>query len=109
MATAATKSSNHGHVLSDWRPEDPDFWAKEGKAIATRNLWISIPNLLLAFSVWMVWSVVVAKMPAIGFDFSCNKGQTHTEFSTKALLVFDRWLRKIDQGRCVDVDVKKYK
>ncbi len=73
MATAATKSSNHGHVLSDWRPEDPDFWAKEGKAIATRNLWISIPNLLLAFSVWMVWSVVVAKMPAIGFDFSVGE------------------------------------
>jgi MFS transporter, NNP family, nitrate/nitrite transporter len=38
--------------------------------VARRNLWISIPALLLAFSVWMVWSVVVARLPAIGFDFT---------------------------------------
>ena len=62
-----------GPVLTDWRPEDTQFWEEAGKSIATRNLWISIPNLLLAFSVWMVWSVVVAKMPAIGFDFSVGE------------------------------------
>ncbi|MBZ9539842.1 MFS transporter [Modicisalibacter tunisiensis] len=60
-------------VLQDWRPEDPDFWAEKGKRIATRNLWISIPNLLLAFSVWMVWSVVVAKLPQVGFDYTSNQ------------------------------------
>ncbi|MEP3708088.1 NarK family nitrate/nitrite MFS transporter [Tateyamaria sp.] len=60
-------------MLTDWRPEDPNFWESQGKRIATRNLWISIPNLLLAFSVWMVWSVVVAKMPAIGFDFTVGQ------------------------------------
>ena len=73
MATNATQSANKGYVLTDWRPEDPQFWESEGKRIATRNLWISIPNLLLAFSVWMVWSVVVAKMPAIGFDFTVGE------------------------------------
>jgi NNP family nitrate/nitrite transporter-like MFS transporter len=57
-------------VLDDWRPEDAAFWADQGRAIAKRNLWISIPALLLAFSVWMVWSVVVARLPAIGFDFT---------------------------------------
>ena len=57
-------------VLEDWRPEDPQFWAEKGRAVARRNLWISIPALLLAFSVWMVWSVVVARLPAIGFDFT---------------------------------------
>ncbi len=57
-------------VLDDWHPEDADFWAEKGRAVARRNLWISIPALLLAFSVWMVWSVVVAKLPAIGFDFT---------------------------------------
>ena len=70
MASTTSHSVNSGHLLTDWRPEDPQFWESEGKRIATRNLWISIPNLLLAFSVWMVWSVVVAKMPAIGFNFS---------------------------------------
>jgi NNP family nitrate/nitrite transporter-like MFS transporter len=57
------------HLIEDWRPEDPQFWNKTGRRIARRNLWISIPALLLAFAVWMVWSVVVAKLPAIGFDF----------------------------------------
>jgi len=60
-------------TIDDWRPEDPDFWEKQGKAIARRNLWISIPNLLLAFSIWMVWSVVVAKLPAIGFKYTTDQ------------------------------------
>lgn len=70
MATATAGPGQKGHTLIDWRPEDPAFWESKGQAIATRNLWISIPCLLLAFSVWMVWSVVVAKMPAIGFEFT---------------------------------------
>jgi NNP family nitrate/nitrite transporter-like MFS transporter len=57
-------------VLEDWRPEDSTFWADKGRHIARRNLWLSIPALLLAFSVWMVWSMVVAKLPAIGFGFT---------------------------------------
>jgi len=73
MAITDQPNGQVGHVLTDWRPEDPRFWETKGKAIATRNLWISIPNLLMAFSVWMVWSVVVAKMPAIGFDFSVGE------------------------------------
>ena len=60
-------------VLAEWKPEDPVFWAEKGRAIARRNLWISIPALLLAFAVWMVWSVVVAKLPAVGFKFSTDQ------------------------------------
>jgi len=66
-------SGQTGHTLIDWRPEDDAFWKQKGKSVATRNLWISIPALLLAFSVWMVWSVVVAKLPAIGFDYSTDQ------------------------------------
>ena len=58
------------HALEEWTPEDPAFWEAKGRRIARRNLWISIPALLLAFSVWMVWSVVVARLPAIGFKFT---------------------------------------
>jgi NNP family nitrate/nitrite transporter-like MFS transporter len=29
-----------------------------------------VPCLLLSFSVWMVWSVVVAKLPSVGFAFT---------------------------------------
>ncbi|HQU70131.1 MAG TPA: MFS transporter [Albidovulum sp.] len=57
-------------VLEDWTPEDAAFWADKGRAVARRNLWLSIPALLLAFSVWMVWSMVVAKLPLIGFTFT---------------------------------------
>ncbi|MFP4538435.1 MAG: nitrate/nitrite transporter [Dichotomicrobium sp.] len=62
-----------GRLIEDWRPDDPVFWNEQGRAIAQRNLWISIPCLLLSFAVWMVWSVVVAKLPAIGFDYSTSQ------------------------------------
>src|ERR1700690_1852136 len=62
-----------GRVLAEWKPEDAVFWASKGRAIARRNLWISIPALLLAFAVWMVWSVVVAKLPAVGFKFTTDQ------------------------------------
>ncbi|MFY8150586.1 MAG: nitrate/nitrite transporter, partial [Hyphomicrobiales bacterium] len=60
-------------AIQDWAPEDPAYWAGKGRAVARRNLWISIPNLLLAFAVWMVWSVVVAKLPAVGFKFTTDQ------------------------------------
>jgi len=60
-------------VLTKWEPEDKAFWEKEGKAIASRNLWLSIPALLLAFSVWMVWSMVVVNLPNVGFNFDNNQ------------------------------------
>ena len=61
------------YVLATWEPEVPGFWKTSGKATATRNLWISIPALLLAFAVWMVWSVVVVNLPNIGFKYSTNQ------------------------------------
>ncbi|MEW6037440.1 MAG: MFS transporter [Pseudomonadota bacterium] len=60
-------------VLTEWNPENTDFWEKTGKRIATRNLWISIPALFLAFAVWMVWSVVVINLPSIGFRYTTNQ------------------------------------
>jgi len=60
-------------VLTVWDPEDKEFWEREGKAIANRNLWISIPALFLAFAVWMVWSVVVVNLPSIGFRFDADR------------------------------------
>jgi NNP family nitrate/nitrite transporter-like MFS transporter len=62
-----------GAVLADWRPEDRKFWEEGGRAIARRNLWVSIPALLLSFAVWQVWSVVVAKLPSVGFRFTTDE------------------------------------
>ncbi|HET6959147.1 MAG TPA: MFS transporter [Vicinamibacterales bacterium] len=61
------------HVLVDWRPDDDAFWATTGRRIANRNLWLSMPPLLLAFAVWVVWSVIVVELPRIGFRFSTNQ------------------------------------
>ncbi|TCO80883.1 NNP family nitrate/nitrite transporter-like MFS transporter [Plasticicumulans lactativorans] len=60
-------------TLTEWEPEDKAFWEAKGRRIATRNLWISIPNLLLAFAVWMVWSVVVVNLPNLGFKYTANQ------------------------------------
>src|SRR5690606_12147341 len=59
--------------LDDWRPEDQEFWHTKGRRIAQRNLWISIPNLFLAFAVWSIWSILVVKMPQLGFSYSSNQ------------------------------------
>ena len=61
------------HVLVDWRPDDEGFWATTGRRIATRNLLVSMPALLLAFAVWVVWSVIVVELPHIGFKFTTNQ------------------------------------
>jgi NNP family nitrate/nitrite transporter-like MFS transporter len=61
------------HVLTFWNPEDSAFWRTEGKSIATRNLWISIPALLLSFAVWMVWSAVVVNLPNVGFAYTTDQ------------------------------------
>ncbi|GFO64344.1 NarK family nitrate/nitrite MFS transporter [Geomonas paludis] len=60
-------------VLTVWTPEDAHFWEEQGKAVAYRNLWISIPALFLSFAVWMVWSVVVVNLQSIGFSFDADK------------------------------------
>ncbi len=59
--------------LTDWRPEDAEFWKSTGRAIANRNLWISMPALLLSFAVWVVWSVVVVELPKVGFEFTTSE------------------------------------
>lgn len=73
MATSSAPEGQKSHNLTEWHPDDPAFWDKTGRSVASKNLWISIPALLLAFSVWMVWSVVVAKLPAIGFNYSTGE------------------------------------
>lgn len=60
-------------VLSRWEPDNPGFWKQTGARVANRNLWISIPALMLAFSIWMLWSVVVVNLDRAGFMLSKNQ------------------------------------
>ncbi|MGC5324156.1 NarK family nitrate/nitrite MFS transporter [Brevibacillus sp. SYSU BS000544] len=65
--------SNKSLQTRRWDPEDPTFWEAEGKKVANRNLWISIPALLLAFVVWQIWSVVAVNLNSVGFKFSTDE------------------------------------
>ncbi|MCA8980782.1 MAG: NarK/NasA family nitrate transporter [Planctomycetes bacterium] len=51
-----------------WDVEDPKFWESEGKAVANRNLWISIPNLLCGFAVWLYWGMVAKFIQKVHFS-----------------------------------------
>ncbi len=53
--------------LERWDPENTGFWESEGKSIANRNLWISIPNLLCAFSVWLYWGMLAKFIQRLHF------------------------------------------
>lgn len=71
MAETATDAPNtKGATLTNWNPEDEQFWEREGKAIANRNLWISIPCLLCGFAVWLYWGIITVQMINLGFEFT---------------------------------------
>jgi MFS transporter, NNP family, nitrate/nitrite transporter len=61
------------HNLDDWNPNDDKYWHDKGKYIANRNLITSIPCLLLAFSVWFIWSAVAVNLNSIGFNFTMDQ------------------------------------
>jgi NNP family nitrate/nitrite transporter-like MFS transporter len=55
--------------IRKWNVDDTAFWEKEGKKTAYRNLAVSIPALLLAFAVWIMWSIVTTKLKEFGYNF----------------------------------------
>jgi MFS transporter, NNP family, nitrate/nitrite transporter len=44
--------------ITEWRPEDPEFWARSGAKVARRNLVLSVFSEHVGFSVWSLWSVL---------------------------------------------------
>jgi len=56
--------------IKEWNPEDAQFWESTGKSIANRNLWISIPSLLLGFAIWLMWGIITVQMLNLGFPFT---------------------------------------
>ena len=86
--------------LERWEPEDAAFWESSGKRVANRNLWISIPNLLLGFAVWLYWGMIANYIQKLHltsaeladgshelFNFTfLNDGQPYVGLKYKALL-----------------------
>lgn len=59
--------------IKQWTPEEPDFWAGEGKKLAWRTLTITTVSLTFSFLVWFLMSAVVTKLPGIGFNFTTEQ------------------------------------
>ena len=57
-------------TINHWNPEDTAFWEAEGKRVAYRNLWISVPALLCGFAVWGMWGIITVQMMNLGFPFT---------------------------------------
>ncbi len=53
--------------LKKWEVEDDQFWESEGKHIASKNLWISIPSLLSGFAIWLMWGIITVQMLNLGY------------------------------------------
>lgn len=62
-------------TITLWDVETVPFWDATGRKVAMRNLLISIPCLLLAFAVWMMWSIIVVQMQSLGFVFDPDPGK----------------------------------
>ena len=54
-------------------PEDEKFWESTGKYVARRNLIWSMLALHLGFAIWLIWSIVVTKLPQAGFHYTTDQ------------------------------------
>jgi len=59
--------------ISDWNPENEGFWESTGKYIARRNLIWSMIALHHGFAIWLIWSIVVTKLPQAGFHYTTDQ------------------------------------
>ena len=75
--------------IDKWDVEDPEFWETKGKKIAYKNLWLSIPALLLSFAVWMMWSIITTKMKEFNFHFGMITPDMSEEMVREQLAVIN--------------------
>jgi NNP family nitrate/nitrite transporter-like MFS transporter len=68
-ALTSTSAPPRAGWISEWNPEDAEFWATTGRRVARRNLIFSIFAEHLGFSVWALWSVIVVALPPKSFPF----------------------------------------
>ena len=70
-STGAGRTAGYGSAdIAKWDPEDTAFWESQGKRIAYRNLWISVPSLLCGFAIWGMWGIITVQMLNLGFPFT---------------------------------------
>ena len=60
-------------LIENWNVEDPIFWESTGKKIAWKTLTVTTLALIFSFATWFMMSVIVVKLPGIGFKFTTNQ------------------------------------
>jgi len=62
----------HQAWVENWDPEDPE-WEVKYKKVALKNLIFSIFCEHIAFSVWLLWSIIAINLNQTGFHFSARE------------------------------------
>jgi len=60
-------------TIENWNVEDNQFWESTGKKIAWKTLTVTTLALMFSFATWFMMSVIVVKLPGIGFKFTTNQ------------------------------------
>ncbi|HAQ21160.1 MAG TPA: MFS transporter [Prolixibacteraceae bacterium] len=60
-------------IIENWNVEDKVFWESTGKKIAWKTLTVTTLTLIFSFATWFMMSVIVVKLPGIGFKFTTNQ------------------------------------
>jgi NNP family nitrate/nitrite transporter-like MFS transporter len=62
-----------GKWLHHWEPDNDEFWEREGKAIAKKNLAFSVFAENLGFSLWVLWGVIVINLGNVGITLTISE------------------------------------
>lgn len=60
-------------MIENWNVENLQFWENTGKKIAWKTLTVTTIALIFSFATWFMMSVIVVKLPGIGFKFTTNQ------------------------------------
>lgn len=60
-------------IIENWNVEDKVFWESTGKKIAWKTLIVTTLALIFSFGTWFMMSVIVVKLPGIGFKFTTSQ------------------------------------
>jgi NNP family nitrate/nitrite transporter-like MFS transporter len=71
--TEARVAHRSGRWIDHWDPEDRTLWHNGGRAVARRNLILSVFAEFLGFAVWALWSIVVPQLNGVGFALTIDQ------------------------------------
>ncbi len=60
-------------TIENWNVENQQFWESTGKKIAWKTLTVTTIALMFSFATWFMMSVIIVKLPGIGFKFTTSQ------------------------------------